>query len=65
MSNLQTALALARNGYYVHPLVEADKIPFATFGSNGGTPMECNMSLVRHWRQHMESALHRAERGEP
>ena len=43
MSNLQTALGLARNGYYVHPLMEADKIPLSPYGPNDATRDEATI----------------------
>jgi hypothetical protein len=48
MSNLQTALNLARSGYYVHPLRERDKIPLLPNGYNGATRDE---HTIRAWWQ--------------
>lgn len=46
MSNLQTALDLARYGYYVHPLKPGDKIPLAEHGYNDATRDE---DQIREW----------------
>lgn len=47
MSNLQTALSLARLGYYVHPLVPRDKMPLA--GGNGSNDATRDESTIREW----------------
>ncbi|HEU5103783.1 MAG TPA: bifunctional DNA primase/polymerase [Roseiflexaceae bacterium] len=47
MTHLDTALHLARLGYYVHPLVPGDKMPIA--GGNGSNDATRDEELIRVW----------------